>query len=62
MPENGAGTLIIGDVKLTLEQGAGGNEKVSHTYIKASSGGNNFTMVLENIDSDELTASHFEFI
>ena len=60
--KTGTGTLLMGDVIITLAQGAGGDEKASHTYIKGTSGDNSFTLVLENIDADDLTASHFEFI
>ena len=58
--QNGSGTLTVGDVIVTLAQGTG--EKASHTTINATSGRHKYTMVLENIDSDDLTASHFEFI
>ena len=57
---NGAGTLSIGSATITVEQGTGSNS--AHTYIKGTSGDNSFTMILEDIDSDDLTASHFEFI
>lgn len=58
--KNGTGTLTVGDVIVTLAQGTG--EKAHHTCVKATSGSQKYTMVLENIDSDDLTASHFEFI